>query len=421
MLQSNYLKNTQFIFIISKLLTSPLGVMYALMSFIICKHFNATPLQVTLLVSSKPIVALISFYGFLFIKNKPHRLKPLIIALTILSVLPCFLFPFATNSWFCIFAFALFMMSARATIPPWSEIFKLNIQADERGKVFSKGSTVNYLSDIAVPLLIAPILDYHPSSWMWIFFALAFIHLSQVFFLLKLKVNLENYCSTTNEIKEESFSFQSVLIGPWRNSWNLMKQRSDFRNYQIVFLLGGSGLILAQPVLPIYFEQVLQLSYTQLAFAVSLCKGVGFALTSPIWARGFNRISINRFNFYVTVFAGVFALIFVIMNQQVAWVYLAYLIYGVMQAGSELSWNLAGPRFSQKEDSTLFTSVNIAMVGLRGCIAPFFGELLFLSSHFTIVFLCSASFCLTGACYSLWLDFRSEKRDSASLREASAE
>lgn len=412
---ADYQKNTQSIFIASKLLNSPLGVMYGLLAFIICKQLNATPLQITLLVSSKPLVALLSFYGFVFIKNKPHRLKSLIIASTITSFIPCFFFPFIDNSWFCIFSFALFMMSARAMLPAWSEIFKLNITPDERGKVFSKGSTVNYLANIAIPLLIAPIMDWHPANWKWIFFLLAFIQLFHVLLLFRLKVNLANYCEHSLEDMKESFSLQSVIVGPWKNSLNLMKQRPDFRNYQLVFLFGGTGLILAQPVLPLFFEQVLQLSYTQLAFAVSLCKGIGFALTSPIWAQWFNRISINLFNFYVTAFAGLFAIILVLMNEQVEWLYVAYLIYGVMQAGSELSWNLAGPQFAQKEDSTLFTSVNVAMVGLRGCVAPFFGELLFLSSNFTVVFLCSASFCLTGACYSIWLDARSRKTAQQSV------
>ncbi|MBA2367857.1 MAG: MFS transporter [Candidatus Protochlamydia sp.] len=407
--QPNYLKNTQFVFIASKLLNSSLGAMYGLLAFILCKQCHATPLQITLLVSSKPLVAIVSFYGFLFIKNKPHRLKTLIIASTLLSFIPCFLFPFISTGWFFIFAFALFMMSARAMLPAWSEVFKLNIEAEKRGAVFSKGSTINYLSNIGLPLLIAPIMDYYPPSWKWIFFGLAFIQLLDLIILAKLKINFKNQPSSENSPSKKSFSIHSLIVGPWKNSWNLMKFRPDFRNYQIVFMFGGTGLILAHPVLPIFFEQVLHLSYTEMAFAVSVCKGIGFALTSPVWAKWFNRISIHLFNFHVTAFAGIFALLFVWMNNQVGWVYLAYFIYGVMQAGSELSWNLAGPRFAKNEDSTLFTSVNVAMVGLRGCVAPFFGQLLFLSSNFTVVFLCSALFCFSGAFYSAVLEIRNRK------------
>jgi predicted MFS family arabinose efflux permease len=285
-------------------------------------------------------------------------------------------------------------------------VFKRNIGPEGRGPVFSKGSTVNYLANIFIPLLLAPVLDYHPSNWTWIFFILAIIQLIHVIVLFQLRVRVEDHESSPHS---DCFSFQSVVIDPWKNSWDLMKQRADFRHYQLVFLFGGTGLILAQPVLPIFFEQVLQLSYTQLTFAVSLCKGVGFAMTSPLWAQVFNRISINLFNFFVTTLAGLFALILVTIQQEVFLLYFAYLVYGIMQAGSELSWNLAGPRFAKQEDSTLYTSVNVAMVGLRGSIAPFIGELLFLTTNFTTVFLCSAACCLTGAFYSYWLEFQERK------------
>ncbi|WP_052236385.1 MFS transporter [Candidatus Protochlamydia amoebophila] len=406
----DYLKNTQFIFIASKLLNSPLGAMYNLLSFIICKQLGATPFQITLLISSKPLVALISFYSSVFIKNRPERLKSLIISSTILSFIPCFAFPFVTNCWFFIFAFALFMMSAKAMLPAWAEIFKRNIGPEGRSAIFSKGSTVNYLANIFVPLLLAPILDYYPLIWTEIFFILALIQLAHVVFLLRLKVRLEEHESSS--FAPNSFSFRSVIFDPWKNSWQLMKQRPDFRNYQIVFLLGGTGLILSQPVLPLFFEQILHLSYTQLIFAVSLCKGIGFAITSPLWANAFNRISINLFNFFVTALAGLFAIVLATIQQEVLWLYLAYLIYGIMQAGSEMSWHLAGPRFAKQEDSTLYTSVNIAMIGLRGCIAPFIGELLFCTTNFSVVFFCSAGCCLAGAFYSYWLEFQDRKADN---------
>ena len=50
--------------------------------------------------------------------------------------------------------------------------------------------------------------------------------------------------------------------------------------------------------------------------------------------------------------------------------YAAYTMFGIMQAGSTLSWHLSGPIFSKEKDSTLFSGVSVAMVGLRGCIFP---------------------------------------------------
>ena len=67
----NFQANTKFIFIGSKLLSSPLEAMCGLLAFILYKELHASPLQITLLISSKPIFALLSFYGNLldFFRN----------------------------------------------------------------------------------------------------------------------------------------------------------------------------------------------------------------------------------------------------------------------------------------------------------------------------------------------------------------
>jgi hypothetical protein len=403
----NYQKHTQTIFVGSTLLTSPLGAMFSLLAFIFVKDLQASPFQIALLVSARPIVALFSFYGNLIIKGHPSRLKSFIIFVSILGFIPCFLFPFVHNIWYFIVANAFFMMSSRAVIPAWSEIFKINLLEKERGKIFSRGSSVCYLVDIFIPLLFSPLIDSYPQSWKWIFFFLAVLQCTHIALLFLIKI--KSYAESDDPHQPYHLTCaKSVLWGPWKNCWTLMKQRPDFRNYQIVFMLGGAGLMFMQPILPIYFEETLKLSYTELTGAFFFCKGVSFILFSPIWAYGLTRIPIHFFNFLVTLFAGLFGLMILGASANVYWIYAAYVMYGIMQAGSTLSWHLSGPIFSKEKDSTLFSGVNVAMVGLRGCVAPFLGELLFLSTNTTIVFFGSSLLCLSGAAYSLWVNSQKE-------------
>jgi hypothetical protein len=62
-----FFTHTRLIFILSRLLCSPLEALYYIMPFIFAKDLNATPMQIALLISVKPVVALLSFYGNLFI------------------------------------------------------------------------------------------------------------------------------------------------------------------------------------------------------------------------------------------------------------------------------------------------------------------------------------------------------------------
>lgn len=396
---------TQTIFIGSKLLLSPLEALYTLLAFIFAKDLNATPFQLTLLVSLRPTLALLSFYGTLIIKEQPKRLKWFIITTHALGVLPCLLFPFVNNIWFFIFSFGIFTMASRAKIPAWSELLKLNLSAKDRSKTFSQGATLSYLGGILVPLFISPIIDRYPQSWKWIFFSLSLMQLFNLILISFLKLK-----KISREAPPPTYpSLSSILVTPWKNWWTLMHQMADFRKYQIVFLFGGAGLMLMQPVLPIFFKNTLNLSYTELAIAICLCKGIGYALTSSSWSKWLHRVSIHQFNFYVTFLAALFALVIISSSFQLELLYAAYLIYGVMQAGSELSWNLSGPIFSQEKDSTVFTGVNIAMVGLRGSIAPFLGELLFLYFSSTVVIGFGGTLCLIGSLYSLSLVFNKLK------------
>jgi len=400
----NFFKHTQWMFIGSKLLISPLDAMFALLAFILLKDLNATPLQLTLLVSSKPLVSLIAFYGNLVIKGQTSRLKPFLMASSLLGFLPCFFFPFAHNIWFFLIANALFMMSAKAMIPAWSEILKLNLPSEERGKVFSQGSIAYHLTKIVIPVLLSPWIDFYPHVWKWMFFGLASLQAFNIGLLYWIQIKRQ--CDDSETDPYLFTSLGSIVLGPWKNGWKLMKQRPDFRNFQVVFLFGGAGLILMHPVLPIFFKDILQLSYVQLTLATSFCMGVGYALSSQTWGRWIHRIPINLFNFYVTLFAAVYAVLVVASGYQVGLIYLAYILYGIMQAGSEMSWNLSGPLFAKDKDSTLFSGVNVAMVGLRGCIAPFLGELLFLTGGSTTAFLFGGGLCLLGSIYSFSLHWK---------------
>jgi hypothetical protein len=292
------------------------------------------------------------------------------------------------------------MMTNRAIIPAWSEILRINLSHQERSKTFSVGSTANYLANLVIPILISPFIDYYPGIWKPIFLLLALVHLLNVIVISFIKIKDLNLTSPTE--KPSPLSIQSILITPWKNSWILMKNRKDFRNFQFVFMFGGSGIMLMQPVFPIFFKQTLQFSYTELTLAISFCKGIGFALFSSLWAKKLHQIPIHLFNSYVTSLAGLFAFLLIAAAYHPYWAYLAYLIYGIMQAGSELSWNLSGPIFSKDKDSTLFTGVNVAMVGFRGCLFPFLGEALFLHSNSIFVFACGGGMCLFGSLYSLW-------------------
>lgn len=387
-------RHTRAIFVGNKLLISPLEAMFGMLALIFYRDLHATPLQMVLLVSVKPIVAIFSFYGRLFLQGGKVRFKTFIAAATILGVLPCLFFPFVENAWFFLLSYALFMMAGRAAIPVWSEVLKINLSSCVRGAIFSQGASATYLMNLCVPLVIAPFLDFYPGSWRWIFFVLGVIQVFNLTLLLSMQIR----ATPSHASSHAAFS----LTAPWREGWDLLRKKANFRRYQYAFMLGGAGLMITHPVLPAFFQDTLRVSCTELSLAISFCKGVGFALVAPIWGKAIHRLPLGFFNALFMLGAAIYGIFLIASSYHLGCLYIGYFLYGIVQAGSELSWNLSGPIFSQNEESIPYTSVNVAMVGLRGCVFPFLGGWLYLQGGAEFVFLLSSGLCLAGAYYSIW-------------------
>ena len=82
-------------------------------------------------------------------------------------------------------------------------------------------------------------------------------------------------------------------------------------------------------------------------------------------------------------------------------VYLAFIFYGLSQAGSRLLWHMSGPIFSNKEDSAKFSGVNICLVGIRGLIAPPLGGLFCAAFTPLATMSIGISLCLLGGVFML--------------------
>ncbi len=365
-----YHKKTRIAFLLTWILRTPFWAIYNMLPFILYKDLNATPIQIAAAVALKPTVSILSMYWSASVNKRKDRLVSNIIWGTALGLLPFFFFPFVNLTWYFIFSFGFFMMMHRGMVPAWMEIMKLNLPKTAREKTFAYGSTFSHLGDAILPFLFSWLLldsDSYFQAWRWIFPVAASISLISLYFQSRIPIKTDNITTLPCANK---------ITLPWKNAWNLVLQRADFRTFQIGFMLGGSALMLMHAILPAFYMGVLQLSYTELAIALTLCKGIGFAMTSQVWAKMINKIDIYRFSGLVTLFAFLFPLGLIAAKYNISALYIAYIFYGIMQAGSELCWNMSGPIFSKEEDSSLFSSVNVVAVGLRGLIAPGCGTLL---------------------------------------------
>jgi hypothetical protein len=381
------LRLTRAAYLWTNLLNMPFWGIFNMLPFILYKDLQATPLQIAAIITLKPMVSLISVYWSALVNRRRERLLSNLIWARIIAHLPFFLFPFIDNVWFFIASFSFYMMLARGVMPAWMEIIKLNIPAG-REKLFAMGSMFGYAGNAILPFAIGWMLDNYVQSWRWIFPFAACISLTATFFKSRITIR-----HSPEVVPSVPFSLKEQVIAPWKYAWDLLKRRPDFVRFQWGFMLGGAGIMIMQPALPEYFVDVLSLSYTEMAVALTLCKGIGFALTTPMWARAMHKLDIFKISAFPPICICFFAVCLMAAKVHIGWLYLAYIWYGIMQAGSEMSWHLSGLIFSKNEDSSTYSSVNVLTVGLRGCIIPPLGSCLLLVTAPTVVIFLGGLLC----------------------------
>lgn len=363
------LLKTRSAFLWTYLLNTPFWALYMMLPYIMYRELHASALQITLVIALKPMVSLFSVYWSAHINKRRDRLISNVIWAGILSHVPFILIFWINNAWFCVAASAIYMLLYRGVMPAWSEILKLNIPGASRPKVFAYSSSLWYLGSGLFPFFFGWLLDGSYHAWQWLFPLTSLISLSAIFLQVQIPIASEKHSA-------ENLTLAEQFVRPWREAIKLIRSRPDFTRYLIGFTLGGSGLIVLQPALPLFFIDHLNLSYVELGTAITLFKGIGYALTSPLWARWMERVNIYRFSSLVMFIAALFPLCLLCSSWDHICLYIAYLGYGCMQAGSEMSWNLSGPLFSRDEDSSIYSSVNVLMVGLRGSVIPLLGAFL---------------------------------------------
>lgn len=325
----------------TSLLNEPLFTLYGFIAFILYKHLGASALQIALLTMLKPVITIVSFYWSAGLRGKSQKLKSNVLWAGLWMRVPFLFCPWFDSPWFLIAAAVNYMFFYRAGIPGWLEMIKRNMSEEKRGKLFSWSSGLAYAEGVVLSLGMGSLLDRDPGLWKILFVLAALVGFGTM--LVQARLSVEG-----KEDEKEEASLKERIVRPWRDSYRLIRERRDFSSFQWGFMVCGFGIMMIQPVLPLFVVDALGISYLEMAVAVSIAKGLGFALSSPGWGHWMGKVSILRMAAWVFLSFGVFPLLLSFSLWGLMWLYVAYFWYGVAQGGSHLVWNLSGPAFAGK-------------------------------------------------------------------------
>jgi MFS family permease len=385
-------RSTRFALLWMNLASEPLISLYTLIPFILRKDFGSSMFQVSLFITLRPVLSVFSFYWSAYLKEGKGKLIVNLVSASLLAYLPFLFFPWVNNFWFLLFASAMYQLFSRAAIPSLIEVLKRNIPKKPREHAFSFFFILSFFESGVLGLAFGGLLDAHFFDWRILFFFASLVGLSSIFFFSRLNVP---------ELPGQAEDKQAPLslVHPWKESFRLMRERADFADFQAAFMIGGSALMLMAPALSSYYVDTLSLSYTNITTARFILMAIGVAGSSLLWKKGLSHIPLLKLTLWVLIGFGLFPIALLMAQIDLGFLYLAFSIYGVAQAGSHLIWNLSGTLFSLEGDSSPYTRVNILMTGLRGAVMPLIGGLLCDLLGPTPVLVLGVILCLYGSRY----------------------
>lgn len=356
--------NTKRVLFLSNLLQEPFLALNLMLDVMLSAHFGASALQISILTTLRPLLAVCAFYWGSILSYRPELLRFSLVAATAFATLFFLFAPWADSIWYFILAESCFVLFWRAANPAQMEILKLNIDKGAREKIFSQALVVSHASGMLIGPLLGIFLKVNPDSWKMLFCVSALFYGASAW--VKAYFYVPQQVAPAKSIK----TFKEAIITPWQDSWKLLKTNKVFLQFQLGFFIAGSGLMFAKPSIPGFLTSM-NLSFLEIFSLFTLLEGLGFILTASFWAKFLQKAGVHRTAFLVATCFSLQPLL--LITPAVACIFLAYFFYGAAQAGSRLVWHLSGPMLCGNESSSQYTSVNILAIGVRGCFVPLLG------------------------------------------------
>jgi MFS family permease len=273
------------------------------------------------------------------------------------------------DAWLFVAAILLVYNAEAAYTPHRNALMRANYPLELRGRIYGMITSVTVLGSMAAALLAGRLIDQDARWARVVFPAAAVLGLLGHVMLSRIRWRHEDPGATA--AVEERGIGRAVRTG-WTSMWRTLRDDRDFRDFEINFILYGTGLLAAMPLVVAFAEGPLGLSTAQWSLADRLALPVMQLLVVPLAGRLCDRIGVVRLMAISFSLVGAFFLSMLLVRDGTSLV-AAYVLYGVCMAGVNVAWALGPLLFAPARQAHHYASVHMAMVGIRSVIGPLLG------------------------------------------------
>ena len=373
----------------------------ALNEFVFLKSLDGDSYLVGVLFQVSIAIMLFSIFFNQLIRRTSNKKRLFRLSIWI-TKLPLFMLIFFTPEtrgeiffhYFFIGIYLAYSMTKPLMMPLMNMILKQNYTNKNFGMLYSKVATVNKLVVVISTFLIGSFLDMDGYSFRYLYPITAILSIIGRYIFLRTP-----FRDNSIDVK---LPMGKSLTTSITNMAGIIKKNKPYRDFELGFMFYGFSFMIAWPVMTIFFNDVLEMNYSSVAFYKNQATLMSL-LILPFMGKYLSKTDPRKFGIY-TFLSLMFFLIFIAVTEywrssfelfNITFYYsilIAYSFLAIFFAMMLLLWNIGSVYFCDNDDVSTYQSIHMSMTGVRGLIGPLIGVGVYKSIGYFNTFMLSTIF-----------------------------
>ena len=358
--------------------------------FVFIKSLNGSSYLLGILFQFSVIafIFLIFFNEFI---SRTNNKKKMLRTMSFITRLPLIVFLFfptnitgiignQTYNYIFLLVFLIFYLSDPIIFPTTNLLLKNNYRHKNFGKLYGYSMTIKNIIALVTTFIYGFLLDLDNYVFVYVFPIMGILGIISIFLLSNIRFE-ENSKGTVK------IGFLSSIFKSFMNMKDIIKTDKSFRDFEIGFMLYGFSFMITVTIITLFFDKVLNLNYSSVAFYKNAYLIVAIILT-PFFGRLIGKIDPRKFAIFtfIAMLLSIFGLIltdlfpynFEFFGIKFYWMLMTYVsFYGIFTATMVLLWHIGSAYFCKDNEADMYQSVHLSATGVRGLFAPIVGVIIY--------------------------------------------
>ena len=358
--------------------------------FVFIKSLNGSSYLLGILFQFSVIafIFLIFFNEFI---SRTNNKKKMLRTMSFITRLPLIVFLFfptniagiignQTYNYIFLLVFLIFYLSDPIIFPTTNLLLKNNYRHKNFGKLYGYSMTIKNIIALVTTFIYGFLLDLDNYVFVYVFPIMGILGIISIFLLSNIR--FEETGKDTVKI-----GFLSSIFKSFMNMKDIIKTDKSFRDFEIGFMLYGFSFMITVTIITLFFDKVLNLNYSSVAFYKNAYLIVAIILT-PFFGRLIGKIDPRKFAIFtfIAMLLSIFGLIltdlfpynFEFFGIKFYWMLMTYVsFYGIFTATMVLLWHIGSAYFCKDNEADMYQSVHLSATGVRGLFAPIVGVIIY--------------------------------------------